>query len=112
LNSQLLSLKDLQKAVDEWINQFEEGYWPPLSMLAAVVEEMGELAREINDLEGFKKKRSPDKTNLILELGDLLYGIICIANYYHIDLEKAFNASVQKYSKRDMNRWTQKKTTK
>lgn len=35
------NLKDIQKAVDEWISQFEEGYWPPLSMLAAVVEETG-----------------------------------------------------------------------
>jgi len=44
------TLKSIQKAVDDWISQFEEGYWPPLSMLAAVVEETGELARELNDL--------------------------------------------------------------
>lgn len=106
-----LSLRELQKVVDDWINQFEEGYWPPLSLLAAVVEETGELAREINDLEGFKKKRSPEETNLSLELGDLLYGITCIANYYHIDLEEVFNATIQKYCKRDMKRWTLKSKT-
>jgi NTP pyrophosphatase (non-canonical NTP hydrolase) len=37
------------KIVDKWINQFE--YWPPLSMLASLVEEVGELAREINAKE-------------------------------------------------------------
>jgi NTP pyrophosphatase (non-canonical NTP hydrolase) len=103
-------LKDIQKTVDKWIGQFEEGYWSPLSMLAAVVEETGELAREINDREGYKKKRVPDNTNLGLELADLLYSLVCLANYYHIDLEEAFKAVLEKYTKRDMNRWTKKST--
>ena len=52
-----MHLKDLQKQVHKWISQFEEGYWPPLSMFAALVEEVGELGREINHLEGFKPKK-------------------------------------------------------
>jgi len=32
------TLKQVQREVDEWISQFEEGYWPPLSMLASLVE--------------------------------------------------------------------------
>ncbi len=103
-----LTLGAVQKAVDKWISQFEEGYWPPLSMLAAVVEETGELAREINDKEGYKKKRAPDDANLGLELADLLFSIVCIANYYHIDLDKAFKAVMDKYTKRDTQRWTLK----
>jgi NTP pyrophosphatase (non-canonical NTP hydrolase) len=106
------SLKTVQKIVDDWINQFEEGYWPPLSMLAAVAEETGELAREINDKEGFKKKRNADNSNLSLELADLLFSIICIANYYHIDLDEAFKKVMEKYTKRDMKRWTLKNNAK
>ena len=102
------TLKSIQKAVDEWIGQFEEGYWPPLSMLAAFVEETGELARELNDHEGYKKKRTPDSTNLGLELADVLFSLVCIANYYHIDLDSAFKEVLDKYSKRDMERWTKK----
>jgi NTP pyrophosphatase (non-canonical NTP hydrolase) len=94
--------------VDEWINQFVEGYWPPLSMLAAVTEEVGELAREINDREGHKKKRTPDNTSLELELGDVLYSLVCIANYYHVDLNRAFKATLNKYTQRDSDRWTKK----
>jgi len=30
----ILDIKDMQKEVDGWISQFEEGYWHPLSMLA------------------------------------------------------------------------------
>ncbi|OQA48112.1 MAG: MazG nucleotide pyrophosphohydrolase domain protein [Bacteroidetes bacterium ADurb.Bin302] len=106
-----LTLNEVQKVVDKWISQFEEGYWPPLSMLAAVVEETGELAREINDLEGFKKKRMPDDTDIGMELADLIFSIVCIANYYHIDLSEAFKAILDKYTKRDMQRWTLKGKT-
>ncbi len=102
------TLLSIQKAVNDWINQFEEGYWPPLSMLAAVTEEAGELAREINHREGYKKKRTSQDADLGFELADLLFSIICIANYYQIDLDHAFKAVMEKYSKRDMNRWTKK----
>lgn len=102
------TLKSIQKAVDDWIGQFEEGYWPPLSMLAALIEETGELARELNDREGYKKKRAPDNANVGLELADVFFSLICIANYYHIDLDAAFKEVLDKYSKRDMERWTKK----
>ena len=78
-------------------------------MLASVTEEIGELAREINDFEGYKKKRLQDDTSLELELGDLLFSIVCIANYYKIDLEQAFQKVMSKYQKRDLQRWTLKK---
>ena len=77
-------------------------------MLAAVVEETGELAREINDQEGFKKKRSTENSKLNLEIADLLFSIVCIANFYHIDLDDAFKKVMEKYTKRDMKRWTLK----
>ena len=106
-----LSFKAAQEKVDKWINQFEEGYWPPLSMLASIVEEVGELAREINAKENFKPKKVDNKNykkNIGLELGDLLFSIICIANYYGIDLEENFISVIKKYDERDYNRWTRK----
>ncbi|MHA1784241.1 MAG: nucleotide pyrophosphohydrolase [Candidatus Helarchaeota archaeon] len=105
------SLNEIAKEVDEWINQFEEGYWPPLSMLASVVEEVGELAREINSLEKYKKKKNDinEIERISEELGDLLFSVICIANYYEINLEKAFEKIIKKYDERDKHRWTKKK---
>jgi NTP pyrophosphatase (non-canonical NTP hydrolase) len=108
LENEPITLASVQKIVDDWIDQFEEGYWPPLSMLAAVFEETGELAREINHREGYKKKRAPDTTELDLELADVLFSLVCIANYYHIDLDAAFKSVMEKYTKRDINRWTRK----
>ena len=103
------TLTAIQKAVDDWIGQFEEGYWPPLSLLAALVEETGELAREINDKEGYKKKRVPENSNIGFEIADVLFSLVCLANHYHIDLDAAFKTVLDKYTKRDMNRWTRKK---
>jgi NTP pyrophosphatase (non-canonical NTP hydrolase) len=99
------SLKEIQKLVNDWISQ-HGGYWGPLSMVLAIMEELGEVAREINSLEGYKpKKVNETKSNLGEELADLLYSIICIANYYKIDLDKELNSIIDKYSERDSERF-------
>jgi NTP pyrophosphatase (non-canonical NTP hydrolase) len=104
-----LSINEAQELVDNWINQFEEGYWPPLSMFAALVEEVGELAEEINSLEGYKpKKPDDDDIDIEMELGDILFALICISNYYKIDLDRALKKVLEKYNIRDMDRWTLK----
>ncbi|MFX1393002.1 MAG: nucleotide pyrophosphohydrolase [Promethearchaeota archaeon] len=100
------TLKDIQHDIDKWV-QNHGGYWPPLSMLSAVIEEIGELAREINCLEGFKPKKSTEKNKKDLgeELADLIFSIICLANYYEIDLNEKIKNIFKKYSKRDSNRF-------
>lgn len=104
-----MELKDMQKEVDEWITQFEEGYWSPLSMLARLTEEVGELAREINHQFGEKIKK-PDEPmgDLPLELADILFILICYANSLNIDLEDAFKRVMAKYRYRDSDRWVRK----
>ncbi len=100
------SLNEVQKIVDNWIC-VHGGYWPPLSMICAIIEELGEVAREINSLEGYKPKKSKiSDSNLGEELADLLFSIICIANHYKIDLGKEFNNIINKYSERDSNRFS------
>ncbi|MFX0083181.1 MAG: nucleotide pyrophosphohydrolase [Candidatus Hodarchaeota archaeon] len=97
--------KEVQELVDNWI-QNHGGYWSPLSMICAIVEELGEVAREINSLEGYKPKKSNDfNSNLGEELADLLFSIICIANYYKVDLGEELINIFDKYSKRDSKRF-------
>jgi NTP pyrophosphatase (non-canonical NTP hydrolase) len=104
-----LSINEAQELVDNWINQFEEGYWSPLSMFAALVEEVGELAEEINSMEGYKPKKPEDsEIDIEMELGDILFALICISNYYNIDLDHALKKVLEKYNIRDMDRWTLK----
>jgi NTP pyrophosphatase (non-canonical NTP hydrolase) len=107
-----LTIKQAQKIVDEWINQFEEGYWPPLSMLASLMEEVGELAREINAREKIKKKKETEpESDIGLEMADILFSLICLANHYGVDLESKFKEVMEKYSRRDASRWTKKNDT-
>ncbi len=101
-----LTIPKAQKLVDQWIHQFEVGYWPPLSMLAALVKEVGELAKEINSQEGHKPKKTDDNdTNITMELEDILFALICLANNYNIGLDDALNQVMAKYDVRDMERW-------
>lgn len=104
-----MDLKTMQNEVDSWINQFVEGYWKPTSMALCLVEEVGELAREINHLYGEKKKKPEEaETDLELELGDILFIILCFANTHKIDLDHAFKRVMEKYKQRDTKRWTLK----
>lgn len=105
-----MEFKDAQQQVDDWISQFEEGYWHPLSMLARLSEEVGELAREINHQFGEKpKKPTEEEGNLALELADIMFIICSMANSMDIDLDQAFEKMMEKYRIRDSERWTRKK---
>jgi NTP pyrophosphatase (non-canonical NTP hydrolase) len=104
-----LSLRDAQQTVDRWIGQYKEGYFSPLTNLARLTEEVGELAREINHRFGEKtKKKEEAEGSLALELADILFVVICIANSQGIDLDVAFQAMMAKVTARDAGRWTRK----
>ena len=99
----------MQREVDGWISQFEEGYWQPLSMLARLTEEVGELAREVNHRFGEKpKKAGESESDLALEMGDILFILCAFANSLDIDLDDAFRRVMEKYRSRDKDRWTPK----
>jgi NTP pyrophosphatase (non-canonical NTP hydrolase) len=101
------TIGDAQKTVDAYISQFREGYWPPLSNLARLVEEVGELARELNHRYGHKPKKPEEpEQDLALELADIIFVVIAIANEQKIDLEDAFERVLEKYRTRDASRWT------
>lgn len=104
-----MEIKNWQLEADEWISQFEEGYWQPSSMMLRLMEEVGELSREINHHYGQKPKKSTEpEGDIALELADILFIIVCMANSMQIDLDKAFSETMEKYRLRDSERWTKK----
>ena len=104
-----MELREVQARVDRWVDRFEEGYWPPLAILARLVEEVGELSRELNHEHGSKPKREDEApSELELELGDVLFVLASLANRLGVDLERAFDRVMEKYEKRDAQRWTPK----
>ncbi len=101
-----MELSEAQARVDAWICQFEEGYWPPLANLARLTEEVGELARLINHRFGPKTKK-PDEPegDLALELADILFVVVVLANQLDGDLIAAVSRTLEKYRVRDADRW-------
>ncbi|REJ09709.1 nucleotide pyrophosphohydrolase [Halobacillus trueperi] len=101
--------KDIQQRVDEYISQFKEGYFSPLSLQARLTEEVGEMAREINHRYGEKPKKSTEEDKALEEeLGDVIFVLTCFANSLDIDLSDAFEQSMSKIETRDKDRWTRK----
>src|SRR4051794_21992169 len=104
-----MSLAEHQRRVDVWVSQFEEGYFHPLTNLARLTEEVGELAREVNHRFGQKtKKQHEPEGDLAMEMADIIFVLICMANREGIDLDEAFARMMAKVGVRDRDRWTRK----
>ena len=104
-----VSLTEAQQRVDRWISRFEEGYFHPLTNIARLAEEVGELAREVNHRYGQKtKKKEEAEGDMAMEMADILFVIICMANREGVDLDEAFERMMAKVETRDADRWTPK----
>jgi len=104
-----MDLRDVQAQVDAYISQFKEGYFPPLVNLARLTEEVGELARELNHRYGPKTKKpdEPDQ-DVALELADIVFVCVVLANQMGLDLQDAIERTLRKYEVRDADRWERK----
>ncbi|MBU6145240.1 MAG: nucleotide pyrophosphohydrolase [Paenibacillaceae bacterium] len=106
MGEQMKTICDVQREVDALIAQYKDGYFTPLVMLARLTEEVGELAREVNDAFGQKPKRADEPPGSIaMELADVLFVVVCFANALGIDLEHAFDQAMNKFRTRDAHRW-------
>jgi len=104
-----MSLKKIQEDIDKWAGQFKDPYWKPHEMVAALTEEVGEVAREVNHLYGPKKKKSTEGTkDLGLELCDVIMAAVCLANAHGINLEESWQSLMDKLYKRDNSRFKKK----
>ena len=104
-----MSFADAQRRVDAWIAQFEEGYFHPLTNMARLSEEVGELAREVNHRFGEKtKKREEPEGDMAMEMADIVFVLVCMANREGIDLQEAFDRMMEKVERRDAERWTRR----
>ena len=105
----IMSLNDAQRRVDAWVAQFEEGYFHPMTNIARLTEEVGELAREINHRYGQKTKKPEEAEGDVgMEMADILFVVICMANREGIDLQEAFDRMMAKVETRDDGRWRKK----
>lgn len=104
-----MSFRPMQQEVDEWISQFEEGYFPPLAMLARLTEEVGELARVLMHQHGGKTPKPGEAIgDTGEEIADAIFVLLCMANSLDVDLDAKFAAMMTKFRERDRDRWTRK----
>jgi NTP pyrophosphatase (non-canonical NTP hydrolase) len=96
-------LAELQARVDAWATRYWDGiYWPPLANLARLTEEVGEIARVVNQTHGPKRIKTTDaQADMGGELADALFALLCLANSLDIDLQAAWDATLEKYRVRD-----------
>jgi NTP pyrophosphatase (non-canonical NTP hydrolase) len=99
-----ITLRDAQKMVDDWITTIGVRYFSPLTNMAILAEETGEVARIMARLHGDQSFKEGETPNLADELADLLWVTMAIANQEGIDLTEALKRNIEKKTSRDKNR--------
>ena len=95
----------MQKQVDQWIKEKGVRYFDPLTNLAMLTEEVGEVARIMARKYGEQSEKESDKgKELGDELADVLFVLVCIANQTGVDLTQAFEQNLRKKNERDASR--------
>lgn len=103
-----LTFAEAQQRVDQWIKEIGVRYFSELTNLAQLMEEVGELSRIMSRTYGEQSCKAGEQTgSLDDELADILFVLICLANQTGVDLQSAFEANLQKKSKRDVDRHRQ-----
>ncbi len=105
-----MTIETLQKNVDAWIKEYGVRYFHPLTNMAILTEEVGELARILSRKYGEQSaKETEDLSNekLADELTDVLWVLTCIANQTGCNLTEAFQRNMKKKSERDAQRHLQ-----
>jgi len=105
-----MPLSDYQKQIDDSVQPYAKPYWEPLSILARVSEEVGEVARILNHQYGDKPKK-PGETHEDLgdEIADVIYALLCLANREGIDMDPPMQRAIAKLLTRDKDRFEKKK---
>ena len=99
-----ITLRDAQKMVDDWITTIGVRYFSPLTNMAILAEETGEVARIMARLHGDQSFKEGETPNLADELADLLWVTMAVANQEGIDLTDALQRNIDKKTSRDKNR--------
>lgn len=105
LNYYLMTIKESQQLVDQWIKAKGVRYFSELTNMAILTEEVGEVARLMSRLYGDQSFKDKEKDKeLADELADVLWVLICIANQTGVNLTEALQKNFEKKDLRDSER--------
>lgn len=106
-----MDINEAQTIVDQWIKATDKGYFSPVTNVAVLAEEVGELAHIVLRRYGEQRAKERDRTDdaaLAEELADVLWVTLALANQTGINLADAFKAGHNKRVVRDANRFDKK----
>ena len=99
------TLQSVQTQVDEWITTVGVRYFSELTNMAILTEEVGELARIMARRYGDQSEKESDRqADLADEMADILWVLAALANQTGVDLSEAFQANIEKKTRRDADR--------
>lgn len=104
MDSAEITIAQAQAAVDRWIRTVGVRYFSPLTNMAVLAEETGEVARVMARLYGDQSAKEGEKLDLADELADVMWVVMAIANQTGIDLAAAFAGNLAKKTERDADR--------
>ncbi|MDE5970137.1 MAG: nucleotide pyrophosphohydrolase [Muribaculaceae bacterium] len=99
-----MSLAEVQQIVDNWIKTVGVRYFSPLTNMAILAEETGEVARQMARIYGDQSFKPGEQPELADELADLFWVTVAIANQTGVDLTDAFKRNLEKKTRRDADR--------
>ena len=99
-----VTLRQAQEIVDQWIKTIGVRYFSPLTNMAILTEEVGEVARIMARRYGDQSFKEGEKDTLGDELADVLWVLMAIANQTDVDLTEALARNIEKKTKRDKER--------
>ena len=95
----------LQHEVDQWIRSIGVRYFDPLTNMAMLTEEVGEVARIMARRYGEQSEKASDQgRDLGGELADVLFVVLCLANQTGTDLQAAWQERMDMRTMRDASR--------
>ena len=105
-----MTISEAQKMVHQWITSTGVKYFSPLTNMAILTEEVGEVARCMARTHGDQSfKNHESEINMADELADVMWVLFAIANQNNIDLQEAMTQNFEKKNKRDSERHHQNK---
>lgn len=95
----------LQAEVHQWIRDIGVRYFDPLTNMAMLSEEVGEVARIMARRYGEQSEKEGDKArDLGEELADVMFVVLCLANQTGTDLQAAWERRMETKTVRDARR--------
>ena len=101
MNTKDISIRDMQRVVDQWVKEYGVRYFSELTNMACLTEEVGELARVMARQYGDQSFKPGECANLGEEMADVLFVLVCLANQTGVNLTEEFYRTMEKKTNRD-----------